>query len=205
MCGSSGEGKVIIARAVAVRPVKMEDRLATDELSIFLESGVYRFENSNFIFIDPVRVLNRSYSRFRVSPAAYYRRFFDLAPKDLENKDCLSSAKKRKRKEKKIRCLNDKERAADQRHQVPMFVICNLISADYFNLISHSQSFLVPGLKLHCFKFMLVLFLIVLISMNLLSTISLFLVFNDQFCWCSHAAGGEAFVTKGTRVIIASY
>ncbi|XP_011649609.1 methyltransferase-like protein 2 [Cucumis sativus] len=97
----------------------MEDRcLARDELSVFLESGIYRFVDSRFIFVDPVRVLNRSYSRFRVSPAGYYSRFFDYERKGLENKDCLSYGKKRKRKEKKLRCLNEKECAADQRHQV---------------------------------------------------------------------------------------
>ncbi|XP_023002716.1 methyltransferase-like protein 2 isoform X1 [Cucurbita maxima] len=96
----------------------MEDRLARDELSVFLESGIYRFQNSNFIFVDPVRVLNLSYSRFRVSPSGYYRRFFDHVKKGLDNRDCLLNARKRKRKEKKSRCLNEKELAADQRHQV---------------------------------------------------------------------------------------
>lgn len=101
----------------------MENRLARDELSVFLESGIYRFQNSNFIFVDPVRVLNRSYSRFRVSPSGYYRRFFDHVKKGLDNRDCLLNARKRKRKEKKSRCLNEKELAADQRHQVSLFVI----------------------------------------------------------------------------------
>ncbi|CAK9312634.1 unnamed protein product [Citrullus colocynthis] len=96
----------------------MEDGLARDRLSVFLETGIYRFLDSDFIFVDPVRVLNRSYSRFRVSPAGYYSRFFDYERKGFENKDCLSYAKKRKRKERKLRCLNEKELAADQRHQV---------------------------------------------------------------------------------------
>ncbi|XP_022144198.1 methyltransferase-like protein 2 isoform X2 [Momordica charantia] len=96
----------------------MEHCLARDELSGFMESGIYQFENSNFIFVDPVRVLNRSYSRFRVSPSGYYQRFFDFERKGFGNGDCLSSAKKRKRKEKKPHSLNEKERAADQRHQL---------------------------------------------------------------------------------------
>ncbi|XWS25725.1 hypothetical protein CRYUN_Cryun27aG0092300 [Craigia yunnanensis] len=49
----------------------------SDELSRFLDSGIYRFPNLHGVFIDPVRVLNRSYTRFRVSPSAYYSRFFE--------------------------------------------------------------------------------------------------------------------------------
>ncbi|KAF9668647.1 hypothetical protein SADUNF_Sadunf14G0025400 [Salix dunnii] len=91
----------------------MENSKTSDKLSAFLESGIYRFENSNVVFIDPVRMLNRSYTRFRFSPSAYYSRFFD-------SKETIvtSNSKKRKRKEKKIpHDLNEREQAATLRHQ----------------------------------------------------------------------------------------
>ncbi|XP_022770651.1 methyltransferase-like protein 2 isoform X2 [Durio zibethinus] len=89
----------------------------SDELPRFLDSGIYRFPNSNAVFVDPVRLLNRSYNRFRVSPSAYYSRF--LEPKHYAQEPTLSSnPNKRKRKPKKQpHSLNEKERAADQRHQ----------------------------------------------------------------------------------------
>uniref|UniRef100_A0A803KQT1 Methyltransferase-like protein 2 n=1 Tax=Chenopodium quinoa TaxID=63459 RepID=A0A803KQT1_CHEQI len=40
------------------------------------ESGIYDFPNSLTFFIDPVRILNRNYTQFRVSPSSYYSRFF---------------------------------------------------------------------------------------------------------------------------------
>ncbi|KAJ0031819.1 hypothetical protein Pint_13835 [Pistacia integerrima] len=86
------------------------------ELSTFLDSGIYRFQNSNAVFIDPVRVLNRSYTRFRVSPSAYYSRFLESKYAEKETK-VSSNSKKRKRKQKKPHILNERERAADQRHQ----------------------------------------------------------------------------------------
>lgn len=88
-----------------------------NELLTFLDSGIYRFRNSNAVFIDPVRILNRSYTRFRVSPSAYYSRFFESKPAESETKE-TSNFKKRKRKQKKPHILNEKEQAADQRHQV---------------------------------------------------------------------------------------
>lgn len=91
----------------------MENSKTSDKLSAFLESGIYRFENSNVVFIDPVRMVNRSYTRFRSSPSAYYSRFFD-------SKETIvtSDSKKRKRKEKKTpHDLNEREQAAILRHQ----------------------------------------------------------------------------------------
>ncbi|KAJ6679263.1 N6-ADENOSINE-METHYLTRANSFERASE [Salix purpurea] len=91
----------------------MENSKTSDKLSAFLESGIYRFENSNVVFIDPVRMLNRSYTRFRFSPSAYYSRFFD-SKETIET----SNSKKRKRKEKKVpHDLNEREQAATLRHQ----------------------------------------------------------------------------------------
>ncbi|KAJ6320753.1 hypothetical protein OIU78_016029 [Salix suchowensis] len=91
----------------------MENSKTSDKLSAFLESGIYRFEDSNVVFIDPVRMLNRSYTRFRFSPSAYYSRFFD-SKETIET----SNSKKRKRKEKKVpHDLNEREQAATLRHQ----------------------------------------------------------------------------------------
>ncbi|KAF3446279.1 hypothetical protein FNV43_RR11458 [Rhamnella rubrinervis] len=91
----------------------MADSKMSEKLSTFLESGIYRFEESNAVFIDPVRVLNRSYNRFKVSPSVYYSRFFES--KHTANE--TSNSRKRKRKQKKSHTLNERERAADQRHQ----------------------------------------------------------------------------------------
>ncbi|KAL7247795.1 hypothetical protein ACSBR2_002664 [Camellia fascicularis] len=55
----------------------MAELQTSDEVSMFLKSGIYHFESSNAIFIDPVRVLNRSYNQFRVSSSAYYSRFLE--------------------------------------------------------------------------------------------------------------------------------
>ena len=93
-----------------------------DELSEFLESGIYRFKNSNAVFIDPVRLLNRSHTRFRVSPSVYYSRFFESESKSKhsgsQELEVYSDSKKRKRKQKKPHNLNERERVAEQRHQV---------------------------------------------------------------------------------------
>lgn len=87
----------------------MED----DQLSSFLKSGVYRLQSANAFFIDPVRVVNRSYTRYRVSPSAYYSRFFD----STEKLETSAESRKRKRKEKKTISLNEREKVAEQRHQ----------------------------------------------------------------------------------------
>ncbi|KAI5656019.1 hypothetical protein M9H77_24812 [Catharanthus roseus] len=94
----------------------MEDSVADDRLSEFLKTGLYRLENSNTIFMDPVRVLNRYYSRFRVSPSAYYTRFFQF--REANNKPFENSTAKRKRKrQRKPQTLNQREEIANQRHQ----------------------------------------------------------------------------------------
>ncbi|XP_024027773.1 methyltransferase-like protein 2 isoform X2 [Morus notabilis] len=93
----------------------MEVSKLSEKLFAFLESGIYRFENSNSIFIDPVRVLNQSYTRFRVSPSAYYSRFFESSNATQQSSN--SRKRKRKEKEKKPYALNERERAADRRHQ----------------------------------------------------------------------------------------
>ena len=97
--------------------VKMAVAETSDRLSAFLSSGIYRLESCNAVFIDPVRVLNRSYSRFRVSPSMYYSRFFDSKHEDQQSR-FSSNSRKRKRKEKQPHALNERERSADERHQV---------------------------------------------------------------------------------------
>ncbi|XP_019457273.1 PREDICTED: methyltransferase-like protein 2 isoform X2 [Lupinus angustifolius] len=92
----------------------------SQKLSLFYESGIYYFDDSNAVFVDPVRVLNRSYNGFRVSPSAYYPRFFESSiPKPIST--VTSSPTKRKRKRKRIAkeppSLNDRELIAVQRHQ----------------------------------------------------------------------------------------
>lgn len=90
----------------------------SDKLSKFLDSGIYRFEDLNAVFIDPVRILNRSYTRFRVAPSAYYTRFFESKHAGQESGVSSSNLRKRKRKEKEPHSLNEREKAAEQRHQV---------------------------------------------------------------------------------------
>ncbi|XP_021720366.1 methyltransferase-like protein 2 isoform X2 [Chenopodium quinoa] len=96
------------------------------------ESGIYDFPNSLTFFIDPVRILNRNYTQFRVSPSSYYSRFFtsnftidELPEHKQENEESFrvsASLGKRKRNQKKKKnqqcySLNEKELLADQRHQ----------------------------------------------------------------------------------------
>ncbi|KAL4566324.1 hypothetical protein LXL04_030438 [Taraxacum kok-saghyz] len=87
------------------------------KLSVFLKSGIYRLQGSNAVFMDPVRVLNLSYSHFRVSPSSYYSRFFEPNPSGEEQSRVSQNQRKRKRKEKKPPALNEKEQAAEERHQ----------------------------------------------------------------------------------------
>lgn len=99
-----------------------ENMKSNHELSVFIDSGFYRFRSSNVFFIDPVRVLNRFYARFRISPSAYYSRFFfETKHAGQEVEVCSRSSKKRKRKQKKPHILNERERAADQRHRVIIY------------------------------------------------------------------------------------
>lgn len=102
----------------------MEHPKMGDRLSTFLNSGIYHFDDSNAVFIDPVRVLNRFYTHFRISPSAYYPRFFESKPLAQESSVSSSNSRKRKRKEKKPHTLNDREKAAEQRHQVIIDSCC---------------------------------------------------------------------------------
>ncbi|KAA3476391.1 methyltransferase-like protein 2 [Gossypium australe] len=117
----------------------------SDELSRFLDSGIYELPNSNAVFIDPVRILNRSYSRFRVSPSSYYSRFFE-SKHSAQEPNLSSNPKKRKRKPKKLpHSLNETEQAADKRHQEvrPLLLKAHeslLVSADFPAIMSKIRS-----------------------------------------------------------------
>ncbi|KAL7081579.1 hypothetical protein ACP275_14G048800 [Erythranthe tilingii] len=93
-----------------------------DRLAAFIKSGIYRFDNANAFFIDPVRVLNRCYTRFRVSPSTYYSRFFptlnNSSTENPQNAQKISRKRKRRDKEKKKdQALNPREQMADRRHK----------------------------------------------------------------------------------------
>ncbi|GFQ07470.1 methyltransferase-like protein 2 [Phtheirospermum japonicum] len=100
---------------------EMTASVSDDQLSAFLKSGIYRFNDANAFFINPVRVLNRSYTRFRVSASTYYTRFFpslNLPPGNHSNAPNNSNKRKRREKEKKkAQTLNWREQMADRRHQ----------------------------------------------------------------------------------------
>jgi len=94
----------------------------SQKVSLFHKSGIYQFSNSNTVFIDPVRILNRSYNRFTVSPSTYYPRFFkSLTPKTTVP-SCPTKRKRKRKKPKRSseesRPFNDREQIALQRHQV---------------------------------------------------------------------------------------
>ncbi|XP_047948094.1 methyltransferase-like protein 2 isoform X3 [Salvia hispanica] len=90
-------------------------------LAAFLKSGIYKLDEANAFFIDPVRVLNRSYTRFRVSPSAYYSRFFPYSNPSICNPDVSPKNPKKRKcrgKDKKIsQSLNSREKLAERRHQ----------------------------------------------------------------------------------------
>ncbi|XP_031478651.1 methyltransferase-like protein 2 isoform X2 [Nymphaea colorata] len=97
----------------------MADEGKREELSAFLSTGIYRLGTANdVVFIDPPRVLNCGYTRFRVSASAYYERPFSLGSGQTQRKDAspILNSKGRKRKRKEY-VLNERERAAEERHQ----------------------------------------------------------------------------------------
>lgn len=101
---------------------------ATDvNTSSFINEGIYNLiDNDDFkiVFVDPVRLLSSSYSRFRVSASSYYSRPFHPSRKNSTagsaKQPCVSSgSKKRKRNSiSKTHELNEREKAAEKRHQV---------------------------------------------------------------------------------------
>ncbi|KZV23234.1 methyltransferase-like protein 2 [Dorcoceras hygrometricum] len=99
------------------------------QISLFNNSGIYRFGDTNVVFIDPVRVLNRSYSRFYVSPSVYYSRFFQSSSystvNDVGASNCTRKRKRGKFSKKTLHELNSREIIADQRHQEVRPVLVN--------------------------------------------------------------------------------
>uniref|UniRef100_K4A7I1 DNA-3-methyladenine glycosylase I n=1 Tax=Setaria italica TaxID=4555 RepID=K4A7I1_SETIT len=94
-----------------------------DELRSFEATGVYRLDgtgtSTGATFLDPVRLLNGSYQRFRVVPSAYYSRSFE-PPRQLGDPETEQPEKRKKRKRNqkpKPRELNAMERIAEARHQ----------------------------------------------------------------------------------------
>lgn len=101
-------------------------REMSDELKSFLDAGIYRLDvdGSKVAFLDPVRVLNRSYSRFKIYPSAYYSRSFGCSTAGDESKeDKVFQVTKKRKKRRPARDLNEKEKAAEKRHQVFIFLI----------------------------------------------------------------------------------
>lgn len=100
-------------------PLPME---VSDELRSLEATGIYRLADSRAAFLDPVRLLNESYRRFRLVPSAYYSRSFGPSHQggDAESERTVPSPNREKRKrkrQKKPRELNAVERLADARHQ----------------------------------------------------------------------------------------
>uniref|UniRef100_A0A0D9VQT2 Uncharacterized protein n=1 Tax=Leersia perrieri TaxID=77586 RepID=A0A0D9VQT2_9ORYZ len=96
----------------------------SDELRSFEDGGIYRLAESGAAFVDPVRILNESYRRFRLVPSAYYSRSFGPSRlvDEAENERTEESPERKKRKRKrqpkpKPRELNQVERIAEGRHQ----------------------------------------------------------------------------------------
>ncbi|KAG2554045.1 hypothetical protein PVAP13_9KG637600 [Panicum virgatum] len=95
----------------------------SDELRSFEATGVYRLNvtgtGTGATFLDPVRLINGSYQRFRVIPSAYYSRSFE-PPRQVGDPETEPPEKRRKRKrnqKSKPRELNAMERIAEARHQ----------------------------------------------------------------------------------------
>ncbi|KAL5071994.1 hypothetical protein RYX36_022881 [Vicia faba] len=127
----------------------MED---SQKLALFRESGIYHFNDSNTVFIDPVRILNRSYNRHTVSPSTYYPRFFQT----LTSTTVPSSPTKRKRKKRKRspKALNERELIAFRRHQElrPLLVKAHECLLKSNELLEAFRTFRSEGASSYCLK-----------------------------------------------------
>ena len=91
-----------------------------DQLARFLDSGIYESEDSKWFFLDPVRIINRPYTRFRVSPCGYYSRCFNSKHLNPQQPNELTNTRKRKRNKQKnpsFHLPNTAEQASNLRHQ----------------------------------------------------------------------------------------
>ncbi|XP_023644975.1 methyltransferase-like protein 2 isoform X2 [Capsella rubella] len=90
----------------------------TDKLAQqFLDSGIYESDDSDWFFLDPVRLINRSYTKFKVSRSAYYTRFFNSKHLNLQPRDPNPKKRKRKQKNPSFQLPSAGEQASDRRHQ----------------------------------------------------------------------------------------
>ncbi|XP_006416515.2 methyltransferase-like protein 2 isoform X2 [Eutrema salsugineum] len=89
----------------------------TDKLARFLESGIFESEDSKWFFLDPVRIINRSYTRLRVSSSAYYSRFFNSKHLNLQSSDPNPKKRKRKQKKPSPHLPSAGEQASNLRHE----------------------------------------------------------------------------------------
>lgn len=108
------EGPMAAAAATTTTAAEEEE-----ELAAFSSTGVYRIRRAPAFFMDPVRVLNRTYSRFQLSPSSYYCRFFAAGPGS--SGEPQMARKKRRRRRSPLE-LNEREAAAERRHQVSLFI-----------------------------------------------------------------------------------
>jgi hypothetical protein len=119
-------------------PPQME---VCDELRSFEATGVYRLDGTSTstgaTFLDPVRLLNASYQRFRIVPSAYYSRSF--TPQHQEGEPEIErpeKPRKRKRNQKpKSRELNPMEQIAEARHQVMCYTVFFFLNMCYTALL----------------------------------------------------------------------
>lgn len=93
-----------------------------EELAAFSSTGVYRIRRAPAFFMDPVRVLNRTYSRFQLSPSSYYCRFFAAGPGSSGEPQMARKKRRRRRRRCSPLELNEREAAAERRHQVSFFI-----------------------------------------------------------------------------------
>ncbi|KAF0914248.1 hypothetical protein E2562_027812 [Oryza meyeriana var. granulata] len=91
----------------------------SDELRAFEATGIYRLAESGAAFLDPVRILNESYRRFRLVPSAYYSRSFGPSRQggEAETERTEKASPERKKRKRKPRELNEVERIAEARHK----------------------------------------------------------------------------------------
>ncbi|XP_078442849.1 methyltransferase MT-A70 family protein isoform X2 [Wolffia australiana] len=130
-----------------------EEAVRAGELAFFLDSGIYTVDDSSAVFfLDPIRILARSYCRYRPRRYAYYSRSFDPPEKSVDEHQIGDSSgattKKRKRTKLKKKNLkktedlkrNEREIAAEGRHtEARPFLLnaheCFLRSADLLSLL----------------------------------------------------------------------
>ncbi|OEL27311.1 hypothetical protein BAE44_0011671, partial [Dichanthelium oligosanthes] len=117
-------GVQIGANQLSPKPLPLPPQMEIcDELRSFEATGVYRLDGTGTrtgaAFLDPVRLLNASYHRFRVVPSAYYSRSFE-PPRQVGDPETEQPEKRRKRNRNgkpKPGELNAMERIAEARHQ----------------------------------------------------------------------------------------